>query len=172
MNVVVAMRDPLHRGHPADLTRADLTSALPDLDGTIRLPGLRAGADLWRDPDGIPHILAASAPDAFFAQGFAHAQDRLWHMEFDRRRAWGRWAEWAGPAAIAQDVRARRLRIGASARADYEAQNAETRAMLDAYAAGVNAFLASTRTLPVEFRLLDARPEPWAPWDSLAVFKV
>ena len=155
-----------------DLTRADLASALPDLDGTVRLPGLRAGADVWRDPDGIPHIMAASAPDAFFAQGFVHAQDRLWHMEFDRRRAWGRWAEWAGPAALAQDVRARRLRIGASARADYEAQNAETRAMLDAYAAGVNAFLASTRTLPVEFRLLDARPEPWAPWDSLAVFKV
>ncbi|HEX9247605.1 MAG TPA: penicillin acylase family protein [bacterium] len=155
-----------------DLTRADLASALPDLDGTRRLPGLRAAADIWRDPDGIPHIMAASASDAFFAQGFVHAQDRLWHMEFDRRRAWGRWAEWAGPAVLAQDVRARRLRIGASARADYEAQNAETRAMLDAYAAGVNAFLASTRTLPVEFRLLEARPEPWAPWDSLAVFKV
>src|SRR5262249_61734853 len=55
---------------------------------------------------------------------------------------------------------------------DYEGAAPETRAMLDAYAAGVNAFLETTRAWPVEFQLLDVRPEPWAPWDSLAVFKI
>ena len=153
-------------------TRQDLAAALPHLDGSIRLPGLRASADIWRDVDGIPHIEAASAHDAFFVQGVVHAQDRLWHMEYDRRRANGRWAECVGSAAVVQDVYLRRLGIAASARADYAAVNAETRAMLDAYAAGVNAFLAVSPALPVEFHLLGARPEPWSPWDSIAVFKV
>jgi penicillin amidase len=154
------------------LTRQDLAAALPQLDGSFRLSGLGAHADIWRDVDGIPHVEAASAHDAFFVQGVVHAQDRLWHMEYDRRRADGRWAEFAGSAAVVQDVYFRRLGISASARADYAAVNAETRAMLDAYAAGVNAFLAVSEALSVEFRLLGARPEPWSPWDSISVFKV
>jgi penicillin amidase len=160
------------RGKRMTLTHQDLATALPDLDRGIRAPGLRARAEIWRDADGIPHVTAASAHDAFFAQGFVHAQDRLWHMEHDRRRAYGRWAEYAGPAALGQDTHFRRLRLGPSARADYHAVDAEARAMLDAYAAGVNAFLRTTKTLPVEFRLLEARPEEWTPWDCLAVFKV
>jgi penicillin amidase len=147
-------------------------SALPDLASLRRLPGLVDAVDVWRDPDGVPHARAATAHDAFFAQGFVHAQDRLWHMEYDRRRAYGRWAELVGPAGAAQDVLARRLGLGRSARADYAGAAAETRAMLDAYAAGVNAFLATTDAWPVEFELLEARPEPWAPWDSLAIFKI
>jgi penicillin amidase len=152
--------------------RADLLAALPDLTSPQRLRGLTGGVDVWRDPDGIPHARATSVRDAFFAQGFVHAQDRLWHMEFDRRRAHGRWAEIVGAAGVAQDVLARRLGLGRSARADYDGAAAETRAMLDAYAGGVNAFLETTRAWPVEFRLLEIRPEPWQPWDSLAVFKV
>jgi penicillin amidase len=152
--------------------RIDLASALPDLTSPQRLRGLTGRVDVWRDPDGVPHARATSVHDAFFAQGFVHAQDRLWHMEYDRRRAHGRWAELAGPPAVAQDALARRLGLGRSARADYEAAAAETRAMLDAYAAGVNAFLETARAWPVEFQLLGTRPEPWAPWDSLAVFKV
>jgi penicillin G amidase len=154
------------------LTRDDLTAALPILDGPVALRGLTSSVEIWRDPDGIPHVDAATAADAFFAQGFVHAQDRLWHMEYDRRRAHGRWAEYAGRAALAQDIHYRRLGLGASALADYEALDADARTLLDAYAAGVNAFLGTTRTLPIEFRLLDARPEPWTPHDSLAVFKV
>src|SRR6516165_6729294 len=153
------------------LTRQDLAAALPQLDGSFRLSGLGAHADIWRDVDGIPHVEAASAHDAFFVQGVVHAQDRLWQMEYDRRRADGRWAECAGSAAVVQDIYLRRLGLAASARADYAAFNADTRAMLDAYAAGVNAFLAISPALPVEFRLLRERPEPWMPWDSVAVFK-
>ena len=152
--------------------RTDLTAALPDLASPQRLRGLVGRVDVWRDPDGVPHARARSLHDAFFAQGFVHAQDRLWHMEYDRRRAHGRWAELAGDSAVPQDVLARRLGLGRSARADYEGAAHDTRGMLDAYAAGVNAFLETTRAWPVELQLLGARPEPWAPWDSLAVFKI
>jgi penicillin amidase len=152
--------------------RIDPAAALPDLTSRQLLPGLISSVDVWRDPEGIPHARAQSLPDAFFAQGFVHAQDRLWHMEYDRRRAHGRWAELVGPAAVPQDVLARRLGLGRSARVDYEGAAPETRAMLDAYAAGVNAFLTMTRAWPVEFALLGTRPEPWAPWDGLAVFKI
>jgi penicillin amidase len=153
-------------------TREDLKRALPDVRGTVRLPGLRERVEVWRDAEGIPHIRAASVHDAFVAQGFVHAQDRLWHMEYDKRRASGRWAEYAGPSALAQDIQMRRFRLEASARADYAAVNAETRAMLDAYAAGVNAFIRTTTPLPIEYRLMEGRPEPWEPWECLAVFKV
>jgi penicillin amidase len=149
-----------------------LATALPDLTSPQYLPGVRGTVDVWRDPDGVPHVRAVSLHDAFFAQGFVHAQDRLWHMEYDRRRAAGRWAELVGPGGVAQDVLARRLGLVRSARADYEGAAPETRQMLDAYTAGVNAFLHTTRAWPVEFGLLELRPEPWTPWDSLAVFKI
>src|SRR5688572_5440938 len=154
------------------LTQEDLQAALPAVQGTVRVRGLGARAEVWRDPEGIPHIRAASARDAFFAQGFVHAQDRLWQMEYDRRRAYGRWAEYAGPTALLQDIEMRRFRLEASARADYEAVNAETRAMLEAYCSGVNAFIDTTSALPVEYRLVGGRPDPWRPWDCSAVFKV
>ncbi|OLC35024.1 MAG: hypothetical protein AUH81_11185, partial [Candidatus Rokubacteria bacterium 13_1_40CM_4_69_5] len=155
-----------------DITRKDLESALPDVRTPVRIPGLRARAEVWRDAQGIPHVRAASLPDAFLAQGFVHAQDRLWQMDYDRRRAYGRWAEYAGPPALAQDLQMRRFCLQQSARADYVALNAETRAMLDAYAAGVNAFIETTRALPIEYRLVGGAPEAWQPWDSAAVFKV
>jgi penicillin amidase len=154
------------------LDRDRLAAALPDVRRPLRLPGLEGRVEVWRDADGVAHVEAGSVHDAFLAQGFVHAQDRLWHMDYDRRRAAGRFAEWAGPAALAQDVQMRRFRLVASARADYAAVNAETRAVLDAYAAGVNAFLGVTPTLPVEYAILGDTPEAWAPWDSLAVFKV
>ncbi len=149
-----------------------LARACPDVRTPLRVPGLDGPVEVWRDPEGVPHVLAGSVHDAFLAQGFVHAQDRLWHMDYDRRRGRGRWAEWAGPAGLAQDVQMRRFRLVASARADYAALDGETRALLDAYAAGVNAFVATTASLPVEYELLEDRPEPWTAEDSLVVFKV
>lgn len=154
------------------LTVDDLRAALPDLTGVLQLKGLEGAVDIYRDSLGIPHIRAQSVHDAFFAQGFVHAQDRLWQMDYDRHRAYGRWAELAGPAGLDQDLLMRRFRLKASAEADYAAVNAETRAMLDAYAAGVNAFLQTTTRLPIEYRLVDAAPEPWQAWDACAIFKV
>jgi len=139
---------------------------------SVRVPGLDARAQVWRDPQGIPHARAESSHDAFVAQGFVHAQDRLFQMDYDRRRAYGRWAELAGAGAVAQDVQMRRFRLAASARADYAALDAETRAMVDAYARGVNAFIATMSEPPMEYGLLGTRPERWDPWDACAVFKV
>jgi penicillin amidase len=150
----------------------DLRAAVPEFPGVLRLRGLDHPVQIARDRLDIPHIWAHSMPDAFLAQGFAHAQDRLWQMDYDRHRAYGRAAEYLGSSALRQDQLLRRLQLEASARADYNAVTPETRAMLDAYTAGVNAFLETTTRLPVEYQLLDTTPAPWQPWDACAVFKV
>jgi penicillin amidase len=159
-------------GIAAGVGREALVAALPDLESDTTIEGLEGPVDVWRDAYGIPHIRATTLQDAFMAQGFVHAQDRLWQMEFDRRRATGRWSEAAGPSGLLFDRFARRTGMSASAQRDYAHLNDETRAMLDAYAAGVNAFISSTMTLPVEYALTGLQPEPWEPWHSCAVFKV
>ena len=154
------------------LTSDVLTSALPDTSSPRALPGMHSAAEIIRDSFGIPHVKAASSRDAFFAQGFVTAQDRLWHMDLDKHRAYGRWAEFAGPPGLEQDLMMRRFRLGESAQADYNAIDQSSRIMLDAYSSGVNAFIATTAALPVEYALVGAAPEPWQPWDSLAVLKL
>ena len=154
------------------LTASDLRAALPRLDGVLNLPGLKADVRVWRDQWGIPHVRAANEHDAWFAQGFVTAQDRLWAMEYDRRRAVGRWAEAAGNSAVGPDMQMRRHRLEDAARADYEAAGPRARVMLDAYAAGVNAFIASDAPLPAEYAVTGIEPEPWEPWHSLAIYKV
>lgn len=155
-----------------NIDRNDLKSALPDTFTNTSVRGLEAPVEIFRDRLGIPHVRAGSVHDVFFGQGYATAQDRLWHMDFDRHRATGRWAEFAGPDAVEQDRFMRRFRLGASAQADYEVIKPETRAMLEAYADGVNAFINTSDNLPVEYRIVGAEPEPWQPSDSLVVFKV
>lgn len=157
---------------PAGLTEADLAAALPDVTATLRLPGLVDSAAIYRDRWGIPHVRAENEHDLFFAQGFATAQDRLWHMDYDRRRALGRWAEIAGPDGVDQDRLLRTAGMGRTARLDYEAAGAEARAMVDAYTAGVNAFMETTPAYPVEYKLLDGTPEPWENWHCIAVYKM
>lgn len=139
---------------------------------TLSGPGLEAPLTIRRDAFGVAHIDAATEHDAWFGQGFAAAQDRLWQMEYDRRRAVGRWSEAAGPAGLPADRMAKRLRLEAAAKADLAVMAAEVRAMFEAYAAGVNAFLASGAALPPEFALTGVTPEPWQAWHSLAVFKI
>ena len=154
------------------LTPSDLQNALPDVTSTLKLPGLEKAVEVCRDRWGVPHLRAENEHDAFFAQGFVTAQDRLWHMDYDRCRALGRWAEFAGPGALQEDRLMRRLRVERAARMDMEVTSSAARDMLTAYSDGVNAFLASTHTLPVEYNLLQAAPEPWEPWHCLAVYKV
>ena len=154
------------------LTREQLHDALPDPAATLRLNGLERPLVVHRDVHGIPHVRAETAHDAFFGQGFAHAQDRMWQMEYDRRRAYGTWSELVGPQGLELDRQMRRFQIGRSLEADFQAIAPATRAMLEAYTAGVNAFLESSRKVSAEFELLSARPQPWQPLDCLAVFKV
>ncbi|MEK6242888.1 MAG: penicillin acylase family protein [Pseudomonadota bacterium] len=149
-----------------------LRQSLPQTRGEIRLAGLTAPAEILRDHYGIPHIFAASQEDASFAMGFVHAQDRLWQMEMSRRIASGRLAEIVGAGALETDRFLRTLGVRRSAEANLGMLDAETRKLLDAYAAGVNAFIASDPVLPPEFWLTGARPEPWLPADSIAWVKM
>ncbi|HEY8612043.1 MAG TPA: penicillin acylase family protein [Roseomonas sp.] len=153
------------------LDASALRAALPPVSGTLRLPGLRAEAVVHRDAWGVPHIRAQGEADAFFALGAVHAQDRLFQMELNRRRALGRSAEWLGAAAADGDALARRLGVEAASRRDYAAASPAARDMLGSYVAGVNAFLGSGAPRPVEYVLLGAEPEPWEPWHPIAVMR-
>jgi penicillin G amidase len=127
---------------------------------------------ITRDTYGIPHIRAGSAADAWFGMGYACAQDRLFQMEYDRRRAVGRWAEVAGPAAVPADLLARRMSITQAAHADVVLMSLPVYAMFEAYAAGVNAVISQGHR-PAELAG-PAGPaiEPWEPWHSVAAYKV
>ncbi len=149
-----------------------LAAAIPQLSGTLRLKGLSGRVEVCRDGLGIPYVRAENEADAFFAQGFVTAQDRLWHMEYDRLRGGGRWAEAVGDSALEQDKLMRRFRLTASAKADYAVMDSHTRMVFEAYAAGVNAFIEGPGPRPAEYAIAGIEPEPWQPWHSLVVYKV
>ncbi len=133
----------------------------------LAIEGLGAPVDITLDEDGVPRVRAASAADAAAAIGFLHARDRLFQMELMRRVASGRLSEIAGPATLGIDRTMRVLGLRQRALADLEGLPPPTRAMLDAYARGVNAWIgARGRFSAPEFVVL-GRPEPWTPVDSL-----
>ena len=127
--------------------------------------------EIVRDRAGVPHCSAANEPDAFFAQGWVHAADRLWQLEYDRRRALGRWSEVVGPRGLAIDRFYRQMDLAGFVRRDLDALTPAARAMLDAYADGVNAFIASGAR-PQEFDVAGVEPMAWHPWHSLLVHRV
>jgi penicillin amidase len=144
---------------------------LPQIDGMLRLDGLHDAVEVLRDRWGVPHIYARTVHDALYAQGFVHAQDRLWQMDFQRRVTAGRLAEVVGKPALDADRWMRILGLRRVAEAEARGLEPGLRAELDAYAAGVNAWIAQRR-LPVEFTLLRYSPEPWTAADSLAWAKM
>ena len=136
-------------------------------EGETRAP-VAGEVKVERDRLGVPHITAASLDDALFAQGYATAQDRLWQMDSLRRLAAGELAEIAGKAALPLDLRARQLRLRWLAERWAAALPAPQRALLAAYARGVNFFLEQNlNRLPPEFTLLGYAPRPWRVADSL-----
>jgi penicillin amidase len=141
----------------------------PQTDGTLELAGMAAPVDIVRDAEGIPHIYAKSADDAYFALGFVHAQDRLWQLELNRRIPSGRMAEILGPSAADTDRFLRTLGVRRNAEAILANLSAPARAGLEAYAKGVNAYLRNRKgPLPPEFIITGApAPEPWKPVDSV-----
>ena len=157
---------------PSPIIDADLKAALPDVTSSLAFAGIDGTITIYRDEWGIPHVTAESEHDAFFAQGFVTAQDRLWHMDYDRHRALGRWAEWSGPTALKEDRLMRRLSLERAAKADLAASRPDAQAMVQALTDGINAFIDTTETLPIEYMLLDETPERWEPWHSFAVYKV
>lgn len=145
-----------------------LRTSLPQTEGTAPLPGLAAEATVIRDARGIPTIRAASDADAYRALGYVHAQDRLWQMEQMRRLGAGRLSELTGTATLEFDRLMRTLGLYRLAERGVEQASPDLRQALEAYAEGVNAWLAThSGALPPEFVLLRHRPEPWRPADSL-----
>lgn len=140
---------------------------LPSASRTDRIAGLSGPVDITFDADWIPRIRAANSLDAAAALGYIHARDRLFQMELMRRAASGRLSELIGSATLGFDRQMRTLGLRQHAVADLATLPADARAMLEAYAQGVNAWIAlKGRFAAPEFLLLGA-PEPWAPADSL-----
>jgi penicillin amidase len=145
---------------------------------SIQLKGLRDRVTIIRDERGIPYIEAKNDADLYFAQGYATASDRLWQMDLFRRNARGELAEilGAGPNnAVLEQDKLHRI-IGFAHEADAEAAQAtpQSRALLEAYANGVNAYIAAldAKSLPPEFQILQYKPRPWTVSDSLIVVKI
>ncbi|MGY6278219.1 penicillin acylase family protein [Methylomonas sp. MgM2] len=139
---------------------------------SLKLPGLPRAIEIIRDNHAVPHIYANTVDDAYFALGYMHAQDRLWQMDLNRRAGSGRLAEVFGGDALEQDRFMRVLGLRRAAEANLQQLDPATLASLQAYAQGVNAYLAQDSVLPVEFYLTGApRPEPWQPADSLVWLK-
>lgn len=131
---------------------------------------VRKGAEIIRDRRGVPHLFADEPYDLFYAFGYAQAQDRLWQLDYLRRMAHGRLAEVYGPAMLESDILARTIRITRVSEEILPRLGAESSLALDAFADGVNGWLAQLPTgLPVEFAMLGYEPEPWRPVDSIAV---
>jgi penicillin amidase len=142
---------------------------LPQHSGTIAAP-VSAPATISFDTLGVPHIHAGSQEDAFIAQGYATAQDRLWQMDSLRRLAGGNLSEIVGAGALELDREARSLRMRRIAEEGYTKLSPEDRAAFAAYTLGVNQFIAThLDNLPVEFTLLGYQPRPWSVVDCLLI---
>ncbi len=126
--------------------------------------------EVYRDSFGIPHLFAKTVRAVFWAEGYTEAQDRMWQMETFRRAAKGESAELQGQAGLANDRdRLRRGYTEAELRKQYEACTEKVRAILDAYAAGVNAWIAEGKDLPPDYGKLGVKPRPWDVTDSIAI---
>jgi penicillin amidase len=143
---------------------------LPQLDGSISLPGLQKEVIVERDNWGVPRIRAASLVDAVEAQGYVMAQDRLWQMDLMRRASRGQLSEIVGPLALKSDRQFRTFGFSRAAERDFASMDKDSRALMEAYAYGVNAFIVQHQNnLPLEFTLLKYEPRPWLPTDSLVI---
>lgn len=142
-------------------------ASLPTLDGEVWAPGLAVGVTIERDALGVATITGTTRADVAYATGYAHAQDRYFQMDLTRRMAAGRLAELVGDAALPADRRNRIHRFEMLADALLEHLPPGHRAVLEAYASGVNAGLDALRVRPFEYLLLRQRPQPWQARDSL-----
>ncbi len=152
--------------------------SFPTVNGTIEVAGLQSQVEVYRDSWGVPHVYASNPHDLFFAQGYVHAQDRFWQMEFWRRIGSGRLAEILGKSALENDRFIRTVGWHRTAAQELELLDDEPRAVLEAYAEGVNAYVSTHRgRLGLEFTILGLTgvkfdPQPWSPLDTLTWAKV
>jgi len=160
----------------AGLAYTTMRRSFPQTSGNLALPGLQAQVQVIRDKQGIPHIYAANSHDLFMAQGYVHAQDRFYQMDFWRHETAGRLSELYGSGTVGTDKFLRTLGWHRLAEQEYASADPDTKALLDAYAAGVNAYLNthSAADLSLEYSVLaltglsNYKPEAWTPADTLA----
>ncbi|TFH32920.1 MAG: penicillin acylase family protein, partial [Anaerolineales bacterium] len=152
--------------------------SFPTTDGMVQVPGLQDRVEVFRDSFGVPHVYASNQHDLFFAQGYVHAQDRFWQMEFWRRIGSGRLSEILGEAGLEQDRFIRTVGWHRSAALEFELLDPEEKTILESYAQGVNAYINEhAGKLGLEFTLVGLtgvkfEPEPWTPLNSLSWAKV
>ncbi len=156
-----------------------LTRSFPQTNGTLKVGGLKHPVEIIRDAMGLPHIYADNAGDLFFAQGYVHAQDRLWQMELNRHVGHGQLAELFGDTefgdstTVKADKFLRTIGLDRAAKADLQALDSQSRGYLQNYADGVNAFLRQHQdNLSLEFTLLGYKPADWQPVDTVVWSKV
>lgn len=139
---------------------------LPQIEGTIEVPGLQGEVEVIRDSWGVPHIYADNLDDLFFAQGFTQAQDRLWQMDMYRRAGEGRLSEILGPEMLGHDRAARLIKYrGPWTDEEFNNYHPEGRRILEAFSNGVNAYIdhaVIADELPVEYELTGLMPETWS----------
>lgn len=153
------------------------TRSLPDYNNSYVVQAIDAPIEIVRDSYAVPHIFGEADADVLFGLGFAHAQDRLWQMELMRRTAQGRLSEIFGQETLETDKLMRALDIYTISQRAVFAQTPDTLAMLNAYSAGVNAWVTTVRTEALgrgapEFFLFDNAIAPWSPADSIALIKL
>src|SRR5215207_11363625 len=156
------------------LPNASAQATAPQAEAAVvRLPGLKKGVKVRRDERGVPYVEAEDELDLYLAQGYVTAGDRLWQMDLFRRTARGELSEIFGKAALEEDKRRRAYGFAQVAEASAAQADPRARAVMEAYAAGVNAYIDSLddKSLPPEFQLLGYRPRHWTPADSAAVGK-
>lgn len=150
-----------------------VTKSFPTVDGELRIAGLESAVTIQRDDYGVPHIAAKNEHDLFFAQGYVHAQDRLWQMDISRRAGQGRLSEILGSSALKFDRLFRTVNMLRIAEKLEQNLHPDSRRVLEAYSDGVNAFIESHHgKYPIEFDMLNYSPEKWKPVHSLLVSRL
>ena len=141
--------------------------------GLIYIEGIGDTVEIYRDDFGVPHIEARNEADMYFMLGYTHSQDRLWQMDLARRVADGSLSEIMGKDALEYDKLFRTIGIGKTAKNIYEKLPDKTKEILKYYSDGVNLFLnANRKKLPLEFDVLDYKPEAWEPEDCVSIVRL
>lgn len=148
-----------------------LRSTLPKTHGILKSDKILSKVEIERNRWGVPFIRAEKLEDMFFAIGFVHAQDRLYQMELSRRMAQGRLSEIFGKTTLDSDIAQKTALVEESLERTMDKINPRIKKFIEHYSAGINYFI-DTQTLPIEFKVLNYRPEKWSVKDSLSILKI
>lgn len=163
-----SLADFAHGEETAAALRDKAQAVLAQLDGELKLPGLREPVEVLRDRWGVPHIYARNDADLFFAQGFVVAQDRLFQLDIWRRVGLGETAAVVGESGLAGDRFARLMKYRGDWDQEWQSYAPDTKAIATAFTAGINAAIDHMGDkLPIEFQILGYRPAKWRPEDIL-----